>query len=245
MSKYKAMLERKRWAVLGASANPSKFGYRIFKLLLRYGYEVYPVNPRETEIDGLPCFPSLLDLPVIPDVVDFVVPPAVALVALEDCKRLGIKNVWLQPGVNTPEVIAKAELLGLTFIADRCAMVESSKPAMLEKKNWVVVGVEDQKAEVQQLVTHMKDRGYTVSLLIVEDLGKETAPKPVFAALEQKPEVTLIVGSPNLTAKILREAKQVGIEYIWLQPGSETDELIALGNELNLVVVHHFDVMDE
>ncbi len=127
-------LRQKNWAVFGASANERKFGHKIYKLLLRYGHEVYAVNPKETEIAGAPCYSSLADLPVVPDVVDFVVPPAVALTALPACKALGIKRVWLQPGVNTPEVVALARSLDLEVIDYTCVMVESNQLAILKNK---------------------------------------------------------------------------------------------------------------
>jgi predicted CoA-binding protein len=239
------MLQLKKWAVLGASANPNKFGYRIFRVLRRYGYEVYPVNPRETTIDGERCFPSLKELPIVPDVVDFVVPPSVALDALVECKAFGIKNVWLQPGVNTPEVIAKAHSLGITVISDACAMVESSKPAMLKQKTWAVVGAaDDLMAEAERISTQLRQKGYTVSLLLVA-LEETNTKLPSFAALPQKPEVVLVAGNTALTEGVLKECHSAGIDFVWLQPGTESDALIDFGNSLNLVIVHHANIAEE
>ena len=79
---------------------------------------MYPVNPNIESIDGVQCYPSLHDLPVVPTVVDFVVPEAVGLQALDSCKELGIKTVWLQPGADKPAVVKKATELGLDVIQD-------------------------------------------------------------------------------------------------------------------------------
>ena len=224
------MLSLRKWAVLGVSSNLNKFGYRIFSLLKRYGYEVYAVNPKETVIDGEPCYPSLRDLPVLPEVVDFVVPPAIAMEALSDCASLGIRNVWLQPGVNTPEVIDKARTLGLTVIFDRCALVESSKPAMLAKKSWAVIGNADEQT------ARLRDYGYSVSVL-------PSASWQSLAAIAPAPEVVLFAGA--LAESDLQDCQAAGIEFVWLEPGVESDTLIAFGNSLHLVIVHHAIVIDE
>ena len=116
-------IQEKTWAVLGATTRTDKFGYKIFKHLVNKGYTVYPVNPNITSIDGVPCYPSLQDLPVVPTVVDFVVPEKVGLEALDSCKALGVKTVWLQPGADKPAVLAKAKEVGLDYIQD-CVLVQ-------------------------------------------------------------------------------------------------------------------------
>jgi predicted CoA-binding protein len=70
-------LAQKRFAVVGATDNPQEYGNQIFKSLKKHGYEVYPVNPRLTELEGSKCYASLAEIPVEVDVVDFVVPPMV------------------------------------------------------------------------------------------------------------------------------------------------------------------------
>ena len=109
----KDALAEKVWAVIGATHKTDKFGYKIYKCLKEHGYEVYPVNPNVTSIDGDTCYPSLSALPVVPGVVDFVVPEAAGLAAIDECKQLGIKTIWLQPGADKPAVLAKAKEVGL------------------------------------------------------------------------------------------------------------------------------------
>ena len=65
------------WALVGASAGRSKYGNMILRDLHQAGYAIYPVNPRETEIEGLRAYRTLADLPQLPQVVDIVVPPRV------------------------------------------------------------------------------------------------------------------------------------------------------------------------
>ncbi|SDF07495.1 CoA-binding protein [Sporolituus thermophilus] len=117
-------LKLKTWAVVGATNNREKFGFKIFHFLRESGYKVYAVNPGVTEIEGEKCYPTLGDLPDKPDVVDIVVPPRVGEKILHDCAKLNIKNVWLQPGADTEQVIRTAESLGLNVVHHACVMVE-------------------------------------------------------------------------------------------------------------------------
>ena len=115
-------LDQKVWAVIGATHKTEKFGYKIYKCLKDHGYEVYPVNPNIAEIDGDTCYSSLSALPVVPAVVDFVVPEAVGLAALDECKELGIPVVWLQPGADKPFFFDKADAFFL-FVILVCVFV--------------------------------------------------------------------------------------------------------------------------
>ena len=75
----KAFLNKENiFAVVGASRDPKKYGYQVYKDLTKAGYKVYPVNPNAEEILGSKCYSSLENLPKKPDVVDIVVPPEVA-----------------------------------------------------------------------------------------------------------------------------------------------------------------------
>ena len=124
MSNIEKMLQLKTWAVVGATDNKEKFGYKIFKVMLEAGLEVYPINTGVQEILGQKCYPTLKDLPVKPEAVDLVVPPRVGEQILRECVELGITNVWLQPGADTQPVVNLAKELGLTVVDHACIMVE-------------------------------------------------------------------------------------------------------------------------
>lgn len=119
----KSMLDEKVWAVVGASANTRKFGYKVFKKLYSRGYQVYPVNPNCDEIDGVKCYRSLGDLPQLPGAVSVIVPPAVGLKVLDEAAHIGIKRLWFQPGAESQEIIQKAEDLGLQIVYDNCVLI--------------------------------------------------------------------------------------------------------------------------
>jgi hypothetical protein len=127
MSSVEEMLGLKTWAVVGANNNKEKFGYKIFKFMDGTGvFKVYPVNPGLTEVLGHKCYATLKDLPVKPDVVDFVVPPKAGEQVIRECAELGIKNVWLQPGADAPSVVALGKELGLNVVC-ACVLVEARK----------------------------------------------------------------------------------------------------------------------
>ncbi|HWR43290.1 CoA-binding protein [Sporomusa sp.] len=124
MNYIETMLQMKTWAVVGATDNTEKFGYKIFKALKEAGYTVYPVNPGIQEILGVKCYPALKDLPVVPEVVNVVVPPKVGEQIMNNCSELGIKNVWLQPGANAASVVKLAKNLDLNVVDQNCVLVE-------------------------------------------------------------------------------------------------------------------------
>jgi uncharacterized protein len=119
----KDFMKQTRFAVIGASDNPEKYGNIIVKNLKARGYEVYPVNPRLKEIEEMICYPSLADIPVKVDVVDFVVPPAVTEEVLKQCKELGLNHIWLQPGSESQRAISFCRDNNLSVVYGVCVMV--------------------------------------------------------------------------------------------------------------------------
>ena len=124
MSNIQDMLKLKTWAVVGATDNQEKFGYKIFKCMKAAGYEVYPVNPGIETVMGERCYPTLADLPICPEAVDLVVNRRVGVKVVEQCAELGIKNIWMQPGADAKNVVALAKDKGLKVIHDACIMIE-------------------------------------------------------------------------------------------------------------------------
>lgn len=109
-------------AVLGASANRDKFGNKAVRAYAKQGFTVYPVNPRETVIEGLTVYPSVQALPQRPHIVSVYLPPALGLASLPDIAALGCDELWLNPGADAPEVVEAAEKLGLNVI-QACSIV--------------------------------------------------------------------------------------------------------------------------
>ncbi|OGS20560.1 MAG: CoA-binding protein [Elusimicrobia bacterium RIFOXYA2_FULL_39_19] len=113
----------KKYALVGATDNKQKFGYKILMSLKNRGYEVYPVNPRLPEIEGLKCYKALADIPVKVDVVNIVVPSEVTEKVVEECKKLGLLNVWMQPGASSEKAVEYCNKNGIRLVHDACVMV--------------------------------------------------------------------------------------------------------------------------
>ncbi len=112
-------------AVVGASKDPAKYGNVIYRDLRRKGFVVFAVNPNRTHVAGDEAFPSLKKLLARPTIVDVVVPPEVGAGVLRECLDLGLMNVWLQPGAESPENLAFLLERGFNYITDDCIMVHT------------------------------------------------------------------------------------------------------------------------
>ncbi|HAF96321.1 MAG: hypothetical protein A2X34_10395 [Elusimicrobia bacterium GWC2_51_8] len=110
-------------AVVGVSDNASKYGYKIFRDLLKAGYPVKGVNPKGGFVLGNRLYPSLDEIEKRPDLVITVIPPDATVAVIEQCNKLGIKTVWMQPGSESPAALKKAKLYGIKTVT-ACFMVQ-------------------------------------------------------------------------------------------------------------------------
>ena len=108
--------------LIGASADRTKFGNKAVRAYKQQGYQVFPVNPKATMLEGLPVFPSISALPIRPNWISVYLPPAVLLKVLPEIAAKGCDELWLNPGTESPEVLAEAERLGLNAI-QACSIV--------------------------------------------------------------------------------------------------------------------------
>jgi predicted CoA-binding protein len=109
-------------AVIGASSNRSKFGNKALRAFLRQGYIVFAINPNEATVEGQATFPSVLDVPGTIDMATVYVQPEAGVRVMEEIARKGIPEVWLNPGADAPEVVARAEALGVRTI-QACSII--------------------------------------------------------------------------------------------------------------------------
>ena len=86
----KEFLRQRSFAVIGSFINESKYAYKILKILKGKGYEVYPVNPSLKVVEGLPCYSSVKDIPIVCDVADIVTPPNITEKVVRECREKGI-----------------------------------------------------------------------------------------------------------------------------------------------------------
>lgn len=109
-------------AIIGASADRSKFGNKAVRAYMAAGHAVYPVSLKEKEIEGLPCFADIRDIPVEIHRVSVYTPPSVTYKLLDGIAEKKVREVYLNPGVEDDAVVQKAEALGLN-IALLCSIL--------------------------------------------------------------------------------------------------------------------------
>ena len=109
-------------AIIGASADRSKYSNKAVRAFVRQGYTVIPIHPKETEVEGLKAYKSVVDVPGPIDMASLYLPPSIGERVLEDVARKGIAELWVNPGADSPELVAKARGLGLKPIL-ACSIV--------------------------------------------------------------------------------------------------------------------------
>ncbi|MCD2186125.1 CoA-binding protein [Actinomycetospora soli] len=115
-------------AMVGASANPARASNFVATYLLSStGFDVYFVNPNASEILGKPVYPSLAELPVVPDLVDVFRRPEDLGGVLDETIAAGARTFWLQFGLYDEALAHRGEEAGLTVVMDRCLKVEHAR----------------------------------------------------------------------------------------------------------------------
>jgi predicted CoA-binding protein len=114
-------------AIVGLSKNELRASYFVGYYLKRHGFRIIPVNPRETEILGERCLPSLRDIAGPVDIVNvFRAPDALPAIAA-DAVKIGAGSLWCQFSVINEEGARIAEAGGVSVVMDRCIKVEHAR----------------------------------------------------------------------------------------------------------------------
>ncbi|HEY2887736.1 MAG TPA: CoA-binding protein [Candidatus Limnocylindrales bacterium] len=117
----------RRIAVIGASANPARPSFAVFRYLLMHGYECVPVNPNERDVLGQPAFRTLTEAAEAAgpfDIVDVFRRSELCVPHAEEAVATGSGCLWLQLGVVSWEAAAIASAGGLSVVMDRCTAIE-------------------------------------------------------------------------------------------------------------------------
>ena len=114
------------YAVVGATQNQQKYGYKVLVDLKNKGYNVIPVNPKYQEVAGLTCYPALISLEERPDVVVLVLGEENAKKIVQNCIDSALDKLWFQPGSEYDEAVALAKSAGLDMVIGKCIMVETN-----------------------------------------------------------------------------------------------------------------------
>jgi uncharacterized protein len=114
-------------AVIGASSDRTKYGNRAVRAYQAQGWTVYPVNPKEAVIEGIPAYPTIADVPQPVDRASLYVPPSVGIQLLDAISAHRVKELWVNPGSGSPELLARADKLGLATV-EACSIVAAAEP---------------------------------------------------------------------------------------------------------------------
>src|SRR5471032_314228 len=109
-------------AVIGASNDRSKFGNRAVRAFQQQGYTVIPINPHQADVEGLKTYASVLDVPGTIDMASIYLPPEIGEQVIGEIAQKGISEVWLNPGAESDELIARAKALHIQPIV-ACSIV--------------------------------------------------------------------------------------------------------------------------
>ena len=131
----------KRIAVVGMSRSGKKYGNMAAKELKSKGYEIYPVHPEVTEIDGFRCVPNLKSLDGKVDGVWISVPPKQVSSVLEEAAEIGLKNIWLQQGAWSAEVQQTIDRLDLPVVSKKCILMYAPPVKSVHKFHRTIKGI--------------------------------------------------------------------------------------------------------
>ena len=138
----KDFLSQRRIAVAGVSRSPNEAANLIFRKLRESGHDVYPINPKTTEAEGVACYPDLASLPVLVDALVIVTPPSAAKVLVDQCATLGIRRVWMHRSLGggsvSDDAVDACRRQGIHVIPGACPMM-FCKPVDLGHKcmRWI------------------------------------------------------------------------------------------------------------
>lgn len=127
----RVLRETHTWAVVGCSSNPVRPSHGVSRTLMRYGFDVIPVNPREPAVHGIRAYPDLASAadaatahgtPI--EVVDIFRRADLAGAHVDEAIAIGAKAVWLQLGVIDEAAARRAQEAGLLVVMDRCPAIE-------------------------------------------------------------------------------------------------------------------------
>jgi predicted CoA-binding protein len=127
----RVLRETETWAVVGCSSSPERPSHGVARTLMRSGYRMIPVNPREREVHGQQAYADLFEAqgdavaaghPI--EVVDIFRNSTFAGIHVDEAIEIGAKAVWLQLGVIDEDAAERARRAGLWVVMDRCPAIE-------------------------------------------------------------------------------------------------------------------------
>ncbi|OUW91054.1 MAG: hypothetical protein CBD94_02395 [Gammaproteobacteria bacterium TMED234] len=116
----KLLKETKNIAIVGASSNPERDSFKVMKFLMDYGYEIFPVNPKENNILGRRCYANLKEIEERIDMVDIFRANEFILAITNEAIEINANIIWTQEGIVDENAASLAKKSGLTVVMDKC-----------------------------------------------------------------------------------------------------------------------------
>jgi predicted CoA-binding protein len=116
----KLLKETKNIAIIGASSNPERDSFKVMKFLMEYGYEIFPVNPKENNILGRRCYANLKEIEERIDMVDIFRAKEFILAITNEAIEINANIIWTQEGIVDENAASLAKKSGLTVVMDKC-----------------------------------------------------------------------------------------------------------------------------
>jgi hypothetical protein len=123
LNEIKQFLAPKKFAIAGVSRNEKKFGGAIFKELREKGFELFPINPNATEIQGVKCYQSVNELPGEVNHLLVVTKKHETEKVVQQALENGMKMIWIQQKSETPEALEILQNSGISYIHKKCIMM--------------------------------------------------------------------------------------------------------------------------
>jgi predicted CoA-binding protein len=122
-------------AVIGLSADATKPSHYVPAYMQQHGYRILPVNPTIESVLGEKSYATLAELPIKPDIVNVFRLPRYIPAIVDEMLQLGLRNLWVQSGIDNLGATAKAEAGGIHVVMDHCIMVEHRRILPLSAYN--------------------------------------------------------------------------------------------------------------
>lgn len=130
MAEITAFLNQKSLAIVGVSRSEKKFSNVIYRVLKSKGYQVFAVNPHASIIGGETCYTDIQSIPQKIGGIVIVVSPDQTDQIVKDAITVGIKNVWIQQGAESPVAIDLCKQSGVNVIQKQCILMYAEPNAI-------------------------------------------------------------------------------------------------------------------
>jgi predicted CoA-binding protein len=138
MQAVNEFLAQRHIAVVGASDIKGSFAKTVYREMRTRGYDVVPVNPTATSVDGDRCFPDLASVPGVIDGAIVMVNRDISASVVRDCAERGIQRVWLFKGLGgtgavSDEAVRVAREHGMSLVDGACPLMFLETPAWIHR----------------------------------------------------------------------------------------------------------------